>query len=180
MKNICVFCSANDLAEKYTRPAIEFSRSIPRHGYDLVWGGSNTGLMEVVASTVQEAGGKIFGISVEHLKEVQRENADEMLVAQTLAERKSLMLGKSDAFVVMVGGIGTLDEVTEIIELKKHKIHEKPIVFLNTDNFYEGIKVQLQKMKDEGFINEKLDDILYFADYPKEAMNYLHTALNHG
>lgn len=173
MKSIAVFCSASNVAEKYTRPAEKFSRLLAEHGYNLVWGGTDKGLMSIIASAVQDNGGKLIGVSVSHLKDAVRKNADEMTVTKTLGERKALMLAKSDAIVMLVGGIGTLDEITEMIELKKHNLHDKPIVILNTDNFYEGLKVQLQKMKDDGFISRPLDELIYFADHPQEAIEYI-------
>ncbi|MBP7833002.1 MAG: TIGR00730 family Rossman fold protein [Candidatus Levybacteria bacterium] len=180
MKHIAVFCSAYDLDEKYTKPACEFASLMPKNKYDLVWGGSDTGLMNLVASAVQNNGGKLIGISLEAYRAKARQNADEMIIAKTLGERKATMLERADAIIVLVGGIGTLDEATEIIELKKQKHHNKPIVILNTENFYEGLKVQLQKMKDDGFIPLPLDDLIYFADKPSEAIEYINIKLQEG
>jgi uncharacterized protein (TIGR00730 family) len=177
MKHIAVFCSANDLADKYTQPAKAFARLIGENGYHLVWGGSDTGLMKIIASGVKNAGGKLIGISMELLKAKARQDADEMIIAKDLGERKALIFKRSDAIAVLVGGIGTLDEITEFLELKKHGVHNKPIVVLNTDNFYEGLKVQLQKMKDDGFINKPLEDLIYFADQPYEAIQYINKRL---
>lgn len=177
MKYISVFCSANDLEEKYTKPAKEFARLLVENGYHLVWGGSDKGLMKIIASSVQEAGGKIVGVSMELLKKHVREGADEMIIEKDLATRKATILKRSDAIVLLVGGLGSLDEVTEILELKKHNIHNKPVVVLNTENFYEGLKVQLQKMKDDGFIAKPLDELIYFADTPKEAINHINQKL---
>ncbi len=177
MKSILIFCSANELSEKYTTPAIEFGEMIPQNNYSLVWGGSNTGLMKTMADTVQENGGKIIGVSVEFLKYKSRAKADEMIIAKDLSERKALMLERGDAVVVLPGGIGTLDEVTETIERKKHKQNTKPIVFLNVDDFYSGLKIQLQKMHDEGFLTVVLDELVFFADTPKEAMDYINKEL---
>ena len=118
--NICVFLSASDLDERYTRPAREFAELLGKGGHTLVWGGSDVGLMKVVADGVQEAGGRLLGVSVDFLSAVARPNADDMLVTTSLAERKALLLAKADAVVIMVGGTGTLDEATEILELKKH------------------------------------------------------------
>src|SRR3954447_12261543 len=116
---ICVFLSAADLDERYTRPAREFAELIGKAGHTLVWGGSECGLMKVVADGVQQAGGRLVGVSVDFLWVKARTNADEMVIAKDLAERKALMLAKADAIVIMVGGTGTLDEATEILELKK-------------------------------------------------------------
>ncbi len=180
MKYIGVFCSANDLEEKYTKPAEEFAKLLTEHSYHLVWGGSDMGLMKAIASAVQEGGGKLIGISVAFLQHAARKDADEMVIAKDLGERKAMLLSRSDAIVMLVGGTGTLDEITDVIELKKHGHHNKPIVILNTENFYEGLKVQFQKMKDDGFISqvESLDDLVYFADKPQEAMEYINKLLH--
>lgn len=177
MKHIAIFCSAYDLEEKYTLPAREFAKQLAENGYHLVWGGSNVGLMKIIADTMQEGKAKLVGVSVEAYKLKARQNADEMIIAKTLGERKATMLMRSDAIVVLVGGIGTLDEATEIIELKKQKHHNKPVVILNSENFYEGLKVQLQKMSDDGFIPMPLDDLIYFADKPEEAIDYINKNL---
>ncbi len=171
--NICVFCSANDLPQKYTDPAREFARFIAKHGHVLIYGGSDNGLMKIIASEVQDGGGKIVGISMEMLKDKARKNADEVVIAKDLGERKATMLERADVIVMLVGGIGTLDEVMGVLEMKKHKVHEKPIIILNTDNFYEGLKAQLQKMKDDGFLPCSLENLVYFADTPKEAIAYI-------
>lgn len=176
-KTVGVFCSANELPEKYTNPAREFARLMAQNGFHLVWGGSDTGLMKLIASEVQNAGRRIVGVSFTDVEHVARKNADEMIIAKDLGERKATMLLKSDAFAVLVGGIGTIDEVTEILEHKKHGHHAKPIVFLNTDNFYEGLKLQFQKMKDDGFITAPLEDLVHFSDTPQEAIDYIKEVL---
>lgn len=175
MKNVLVFCSAQELEEKYIKPAEEFARLLGENGYHLVWGGSETGLMKNIAHSVRKSGGKLIGISMELLRHVAMKDADEMIIAKDLGERKATMLKRSDAIVMLAGGIGTLDEITEVLELKKHGIHNKPIVILNTENFYEGLKMQLQKMKDDGFIPQAFDELVYFADTPQEAIDYIKT-----
>lgn len=149
---ICVFLSAADLDEHYTRPARELAELLGKGGHTLVWGGSDTGLMKVVADGVRETGGRLVGISVTFLREWARQDADEMVFADDLAERKALLLARADAVVVMAGGLGTLDEVTEILELKKHGLHDKPVVLLNTAGFYDGLTLQLRRMEEEGFL----------------------------
>ncbi len=171
--NICVFLSAADLDERYTRPAREFAELIGKGGHTLVWGGSDTGLMKVVADGVRETGGRLVGISVEFLREFARTDADEMVIAKDLAERKALLLGQSDAVVVMAGGLGTLDEATEILEQRKHGLHDKPVVLLNTADFYDGLIIQLRRMEDEGFLPVPVADLVYFADEGADALAYL-------
>ncbi|MDX3455906.1 TIGR00730 family Rossman fold protein [Streptomyces sp. ME02-8801-2C] len=171
--NICVFLSAADLDDRYTRPAREFAELLGKGGHTLVWGGSDVGLMKVVADGVQEAGGRLLGVSVDFLAAKARQGADEMVIARDLGERKRLMLEKADAVVIMVGGTGTLDEATDILELKKHGRTDVPVVLLNTEGFYDGLKEQFRRMETEGFLPRPLTDLVFFAQEPVGALAYL-------
>ncbi|WP_433555963.1 TIGR00730 family Rossman fold protein [Pseudonocardia xinjiangensis] len=171
--NICVFLSGADLDERYTAPAREFAELIGKGGHTLVWGGSDTGLMKVVADGVRETGGRLVGISVSFLREWARKDADEMVIAEDLAARKSLLLAGADAVVVMAGGLGTLDEATEILELRKHRLHDKPVVLLNTAGFYDGLILQLRRMDAEGFLPVPLAELVFFADEGADALAHL-------
>ncbi|MGF6885787.1 uncharacterized protein (TIGR00730 family) [Nocardia sp. GAS34] len=175
--HICVFLSAADLSERYTVPAREFAELLGGGGHTLLWGGSDAGLMKVVADGVQSSGGRLVGVSVEFLRAKARAGADEMIVAADLAERKALLLERADAVVVMVGGTGTLDEATEILELKKHGLHHKPVVLLNTAGFYDGLREQFERMEAEGFLPLPLAELAHFADTPAEVMTYLESRL---
>lgn len=170
--NVCVFCSASDLPEKYTAPAQKLAQLLADNGHTLVWGGSNVGLMRDIAAGVQDAGGKIIGVSMELLKNTARPGADQMIVAKDLGERKALMLQHSDAVVTLVGGTGTLDELTEVFELKRHGLHNKPLIVLNTNNFYAGLQQQYQHMQDENLLNRqaKLSDLITFVDEPEDVI----------
>ncbi|MCK7626655.1 TIGR00730 family Rossman fold protein [Streptomyces sp. RS10V-4] len=171
--NICVFCSAADLDDRYVTPARRFAELIGKGGHALVWGGSDIGLMKVMADGVQEAGGKLLGVSVEFLAHKARAGADEMIVTRDLAERKAQMLARADAIVIMVGGTGTLDEATEILELRKHGLHGKPVVLLNTAGFYDGLKTQFERMAAEGFLPVPLSELVFFAEDGAGALAYL-------
>lgn len=175
--DICVFLSAADLDARYTEPAREFAELIGKGGHTLVWGGSDVGLMKVMADGVQDNGGRLVGISVEFLAAKARTNADEMVITADLAERKAQLLARSDAIVVMVGGTGTLDEATEILELKKHGMHAKPVVLLNTAGFYDGLKQQFARMEAEGFLPLPLADLVLFAEDGASALAYIEGAL---
>ncbi|GAB1337962.1 TIGR00730 family Rossman fold protein [Streptomyces sp. E-15] len=175
--NICVFLSAADLDERYTRPAREFAELLGKGGHTLVWGGSDSGLMKVVADGAHETGGRLVGVSVEFLANKARPGADEMIIAADLAERKRLLLEKADAVVIMVGGTGTLDEATEILELKKHGRTDKPVVLLNTAGFYDGLEQQFRRMEAEGFLPRPLAELVFFADEPAGALAHLEERL---
>jgi len=173
--NICVFCSMYDVADIYTKPAQELGNLLGQAGHALVWGGSKTGLMNVIADSVREGGGKLIGITFESIKETARIDADEMIVAKDLALRKAAMRERADAFILLPGGIGSFDEITDMLELKKHGIHGKPMVILNTNGFYDGFRTQLERMKEEGFIARPLSEYLHFAQNPEEAVEFLTT-----
>ena len=176
-KTICVFCAANNVDEKYIKDTNVLGKLMVENKYDLVWGGSDKGLMKVIADGVQSAGGKIIGITMEMLKNTRRMNSDEMIIAKDLPERKSLLLKRADAIILLVGGIGSLDEVTEILEHKKHNVHNKPIVVLNTDGFYSGLKAQFIRMKEDGFLTKEINELIYFADTPNDALSYINKSL---
>lgn len=175
--NIGVFLSAADLSEQYTQPAREFGKVLGAGGHTLVWGGSDVGLMKVLADSVQEAGGRLVGVSVEFLQAKARAGADEMIVTPDLARRKAELLRLSDALVIMVGGTGTLDEATEILELKKHGLHSKPVVLLNSAGFYDGLELQLRRMDAEGFLPLPLSQLVYVAQDGADALAYLQEQL---
>ncbi|MEU2624977.1 TIGR00730 family Rossman fold protein [Streptomyces sp. NPDC007157] len=170
---ICVFLSSADLDDRYARPARELAELLGEGGHTLVWGGSDTGLMKVVADGVRDTGGRLVGVSVESLRSYAREDTDEMTFAEDLAARKALLLASADAVVVMAGGLGTLDEVSEILELKKHQLHDKPVVLLNSAGFYDGLILQLRRMEEEGFLPVPLADLIYITDEGREALDRL-------
>lgn len=173
MKTICIFCSINEVENKYIVDASALAQLIGENGYDLVWGGANNGLMKVVADGVQNAGGKLIGVTSILLQHKKRTNADEMIIVENISQTKAELIKRSDAFVLLPGGTGSLDEICEVIELKKHNLHTKPIVILNTDDFYEGLKTQFERMEREGFLQKKLNEFLFFAKDPDEVINHI-------
>jgi len=182
--NILVFCSAQEVPEKYTKAAEEFGMLIGKAGHNLVWGGTDRGMMHTVSDAVRKAGGKLIGITTEYFKHKVRKDVDEMYVALDLPERKKMMLERGDALVVLPGGIGTLDEALAMLALKREGMHQKPIVFLNTDAYFSGLQEQFARMEREGFLANADKDVIpglgitYFANSPKDVMTYITN--NHG
>lgn len=176
-KKIGVFLSGSYVAEEYTQHTKEFGKLIADNGYDLVWGGSNVGLMKVIADSVEDSNGKLYGVCVTDFYEIAREGAEEMLLPHTICERKQLLLEKSDALVVIMGGIGTLDEITDVLESKKRKAHNKPVVVINTNGYYNGFRDQLNTMYDNGALGVQPKELIFFADTPDEAIEYLNKEL---
>jgi len=176
--NICVFCSAAQVDEKYAEEARHLARLIAQAGHTLVWGGSDRGLMHEVAAAAQAVGGRIVGVSMEQLKASAYQGADEMYFASSLAERKEWMLDKSDVIVTLVGGTGTVDEFTDLLERRRYGQHNKELVVLNTDDFFAGLKMQYDRMQQEGFLNRlprPLSDLVTFVDTPEEVMDFIGT-----
>ncbi|GAA1975337.1 TIGR00730 family Rossman fold protein [Kitasatospora viridis] len=174
--NITVFCSAYSLDDRYSVPAAEFARLLGSGGHTLVWGGSNAGLMGLLADEVKAAGGRLVGVLVELLAHKGYQGADELVMTADLAARKAELLARADAVVVLAGGLGTLDEVTEVVELRKHGLHDKPIVLLDTEGFYAGLRTQLERMEAEGFLPRPLAELVSFAGTPAEVFELLAAA----
>src|SRR5437016_4598414 len=99
--NVCIFCSSNDLEEKYTKPAKELAKLLTASGHHMIYGGSDYGLMKVMADAMQQGGSKIVGVTIPVYAAHARKNADEMILARTLGERKATALERSDAIVVL-------------------------------------------------------------------------------
>ncbi|MEU5216487.1 TIGR00730 family Rossman fold protein [Streptomyces sp. NPDC020807] len=174
--DVCVFLSSVDLDERFSGPAEALGRLLGERGHTLVWGGCDAGLMRVVADGAAAGGGRMVGVSVEFLAHRTRWSADEVVMAGDLAERKAVMLERSDAVVVLAGGLGTLDEAAEVLELKKHGRWAKPVVFVNSAGFYDGLETQLRRMDAEGFLPVPLDRLAWFADGVVEAVDRLESA----
>ncbi|MBU6323065.1 MAG: TIGR00730 family Rossman fold protein [Patescibacteria group bacterium] len=168
--NIAVFCSFKDIDEKYAKPAEEFVERFAKAGHHLVFGGSNVGLMKRVADIAQRNGARVTSITFEKLRQSVRQESDEILVAKDLPERKSLFMKHADAFVVLPGGIGTLDEITEMMELKKHQLHDKRIVIFNIAGYYDGLRTLMERMESEGFLAHSLSYYVAFADAVEDVL----------
>jgi len=141
-RNICVYCSSSDRVDpRYLAVGDRMGQLIAKRGDTLVWGGGSTGLMGSVARSTQAAGGRVVGVIPEALTnmEVAYENADELIVTQTMRERKQLLDERSDAFVVLPGGFGTLEELAEIHVLKVLGYSDRPLVLVNADGFYDPL-----------------------------------------
>jgi hypothetical protein len=174
--NICVFCSSSDAASlKYFNSAKKLGEEMVKSGFNLVYGGANRGLMGAVADSVKSKGGKVTGVIPRALKDygIAKEGLDELIVTDDLRQRKSVMEFKSDGFIFLPGGVGTLEEAMEILTLKQLQYHNKPLVFLNTDNFYSLLLKFFKRMEKEKFIKNELYSMFYVAKNEKEAVRYI-------
>lgn len=175
-KTVCVYSSSSEtIAPVYFEEAKALGRRIASEKCQLVYGGSNIGLMGAVASSVHEHGGKVIGVIPELIKKqgVAYELADELIVTKDMRERKAYMEKVADVFVALPGGFGTLEEVIEIITLKQIGYHQKPIIFLNTNGFYEKLIQFIEHIYEEKFAKSDFRKLYHVTDCLDDMMNYI-------
>jgi uncharacterized protein (TIGR00730 family) len=136
MKTICVFCSSSDgVDEAYHQTATDLGNRIGKLRLDLIYGGASIGLMGAVARGVHDKGGRVVGVIPEFFRKkdetIEYADADELIVTEDMRSRKAIMDRRADAFIVLPGGIGTLEEAMEIMSMKQLGLTDKPLVFIN-------------------------------------------------
>lgn len=155
---ICVYCaSSNAIAEDYFTLARELGTAMAGRGLGLVYGGGSVGMMGELARAVQAAGGHVAGVIPQFLldREVGYLQADELIVTTTMRERKRLMDERAAAFVALPGGFGTLEELLEILTLRQLGYHDKPIIIVNADGFFDPLLAQFERGFAGGFTHER-------------------------
>jgi uncharacterized protein (TIGR00730 family) len=173
---ICVYCSSSDqLDAKYYREAERFSRQLVAHGWGLVYGGGNRGVMGVVGRTVKAAGGHVVGIIPEFMKtrELALDAANELITVTTLRERKQRMEERADGFVTLPGGIGTLEEFTEMLTLRYLNLVHKPMILVNQDGFYDDLLRFFERVTREHFKSTGLHDLFTAVNTVDEVWPHL-------
>ncbi len=162
-KLLCVFCgSSGQVDPKYPAMADALGRELVAHGWGLVYGGGNAGLMGSVARAVKGAGGCVVGVIPEFMKdrELAYHEADELIAVDTMRERKRIMEQRASAFLALPGGIGTLEELLEIMTLRYINQMDKPVVLLNQDGFYDDLLRLFARMTRERFKSPGLQRLL--------------------
>jgi uncharacterized protein (TIGR00730 family) len=160
VRNICVYCGSNTGTNPaYAAAARLLGQTMANERIGLVYGGGGLGLMGELARTVLAHGGRVTGIIPAFLSEKERmlRDADELIVVDDMHQRKKLMFDKSDAFVALPGGIGTLEELVEQLTWAQLGRHTKPIVLVNIDGFWEPLRALLRHMSAEAFIRPDMD-----------------------
>ena len=178
MQSICVFCSSSDsIDEVYFKTAIDLGCQIGDLKLDLVYGGGGIGLMGAVARSVHKNGGRVVGVFPEFLREKDEGfeyiEADELIIAETMRIRKAIMDERADAFIVLPGGIGTLEEAIEIMSMKQLGLTEKPLAFVNTNNFYDGLVSNFQMMVGLKFAKSSILDLFAVCPNPSSALEFI-------
>ena len=176
--NVCVYCSSsNTLDESYYVSARELGALLGQNNMNLVYGGSNVGLMYEVAKNAQLNGAKIYGVMPEKLFGfgVSSNECDEFYLTDNMRNRKAKLDTLSDAIVTLAGGFGTLEEVAEMIVQKQLGYNNKPIVFLNTNGFYDNLFKFFDDIVAGSFARESAKELYYIAQTPMDVINYLNS-----
>ena len=173
---ICVFASSsNKIDEVYFSAAKTLGELIAKKGFDLVYGAGSVGTMFKVATCAKSNGAKVFGVIPEKLTNigVDWKDCDEYIVTECMASRKKKMRELSNAFIAIPGGFGTLEEILEVITLKQLGYHSKPIVFLDTNDFYSNLLKQFDNFYEQNFARKENKNLYYIAKTPKDAIKYI-------
>jgi cytokinin riboside 5'-monophosphate phosphoribohydrolase len=170
-KLLCVYCgSSRHLDPKYYSASEAVGRSMVANGWGLVYGGGNVGMMGSVASAVKGAGGHVVGVIPDFMveRELAYHNADELVTVTTMRERKRIMEERASAFLALPGGIGTLEELTEIMTLRYIRRMDKPVVIFNQEGFYDELLSFFDRMTRERFKSAGLQALFSVASSPDE------------
>lgn len=155
-RSICLYCGSRPgVNPAFAADAAAFGRAVALRGWRLVYGGGDVGLMGVAARGALALGGEVIGIIPRRLLEREQGLAEvsELIVTESLRERKGLMFERSDAFVALPGGFGTLEEVVETLTLRQLHYHNKPIYFLDTAGFFQPLIQFFEHALNSGFIH---------------------------
>ena len=171
MKNISIFCGAHEGTNpKYAQSAKIISEAIAKKGINVVFGGGNVGLMKIISDTALDNGVDVLGISLKslHALELANPRLNEIVVTDSLLDRKNEFMSRSDAFIVLPGGVGSLDELAEIMASNQLGIINKPVGILNTEGYYDHLLKWFDKAVEEGFISSANLKELLVSDNPEE------------
>jgi len=171
MKSICVYAgSSTGIKNSYKKTAIELGKQLGKEGFSVVYGGGSLGLMGIMADSFLKEGGDITGVITQQLKDVEvgHKNLTKLIVVDTMHERKAKMAELSEAIVVLPGGVGTWEEFFEALAWNQLGLYSKPIVLLNTDNYYQNLYKFVEKATELGFLpKNSLEDFFLVNEVKK-------------
>jgi hypothetical protein len=180
MASICVFCaSSRTLDQRWLDLATDTGGEIARRGHTLVSGGGCVGMMGAVADGTRSGGGHTLGVIPQALVdlEVADRHADELVITDGMASRKTAMIDKSDAFLTLPGGLGTLDELFEVWTTATLAMHRKPVVLVDVDGFYRGLIDWLDGLAGTAFVGRAALDLLLVVDSVPAALDAIEERL---
>jgi len=170
--SVCLFCGSSAGANPaYLQAATDFGRILAAEGVRLVYGGGGIGLMGAAAKAAHAAGGRVLGVMPEFLRRHEViYDAVETVVVKTMHERKRIMFENSDAFAIFPGGVGTLEEVVELMSWRRLDLHRKPIVFLDVDGFWRPFMAMMEHTVKARFAPTWLPDTWSVVETPPEVL----------
>jgi hypothetical protein len=176
MPSICVYCSSSDdIADAYPPIARALGQGIARRGHEVLYGGGAVGLMGVMAEAAHEAGGTVTGVIPSKLQDREgiAYDADELIVTDTMRERKRIMYQNADAFAVLPGGYGTVEEFMEVLTLKQLGYHDRPIAMLNVDGFFDTLLSFFEELREGQFARAAVTDLVHVVPSADAALDRL-------
>jgi uncharacterized protein (TIGR00730 family) len=175
ISSVTVYCgSANGVDPGYGALARKLGAAIAARGWRLVYGGGNVGLMGQVASAAHDAGGTVLGVMPNFLLAIEGTHPDvEHRFVETMHERKLIMLEEADAFIVLPGGIGTLEEAVETLSWAKLSLHHKPMAFLSENNYWAPFFHLVDHMIEGGFLPDSFRHLMADTSTPEAALDAL-------
>lgn len=174
MGTICVFCASSDaIAEHYVELATEVGTELARRGHTLVTGGGSVSMMGAVARAARAGGGRTIGVIPRAIMalEIADHDADELVVVETMRERKGEMDRRSDAFIALPGGIGTLEELLEVWTARTLGMHDKPVVVCDPDDAFAPLRAQVAQIVQRGFARPAIDAAITWCRTAPEAVD---------
>lgn len=178
--NICVFCgSAAGLHPEYAEAARHLGKLLARGGHTLIYGGGKVGLMGILADAALAQGGRVIGIIPDFLveKEVGHHALTQLMVVGTMHERKRKMADLADAFVILPGGWGTLDETAEMLTWKQLGLIRQPLCILNIRGYFDDLLRQMDRMVEEGFLRPVYRNMIGLGKNSEEVLHYLASSI---
>ena len=181
IQNVCVYCgSSSRVDQAYKDAAVTLGQDIAAQGWGVVYGGGRVGLMGLVADAALEKGAKVIGIIPEHIqaREVEHNELTELHVVDSMHTRKQMMVDLSQAFVILPGGLGTLDEFFELITWKQLGLHDKPIVVVNLNGYWSDLLSCVDNIADVGFMRQEDKDLFVVVEKIEDVAEAVKNAPN--
>lgn len=181
IKSVCVYCGSSARVDQvYKDAAVELGKTIASQGWGVVYGGGRVGLMGLVADSALGAGAPVIGIIPQHIqaREIEHTDLTELHIVDSMHIRKQMMVDRADAFVILAGGLGTLDEFFELLTWKQLGLHDKPVVMVNINGYWSKMVEAIKYIADQKFMRD--EDLGMFqvvnsvADVPAALTNAPH------
>ncbi len=175
-KILCIYCSSsNDLPEKFYKISKELGEMLAQKGYNMVYGGSTRGMMGTIADNALKNGAEVIGVMPEKFQDwgLQQPNLTKLIITKDMRERKATMEKHADAFIAMPGGFGTFEEIFEILVAKQLNYHNKPVIFMNFDGYYDNMFKMFDTLYQNGFAKDETKTLYFIANTLDEMFDYI-------